>query len=274
MAEKDLYRLLGVSPGASPERIRSAYRKLVRRYHPDVYGGDPEVAHTNFRELTDAYETLRDPLRRREYDRKRAQELWGEGSSGPRPHGTRHEDLPHHRIRVPQYPSPYHAAGHPMHDRGPEAMQSVRRAWRKASSQSLSRHDFSRRTKLLLIFAPLSFMLLMAGLLTIPVTQPFAFALQPAYLCTGLTSHGVQFLRGDQVTFSWNAQATNYDPSSPLEVMISSSATNVLVLDRDGLNGSYAFVADGSTYHFQSCYWGNGTVGNLQFSGSYLGPII
>ena len=63
----DLYVVLGVQRGASPGEIKRAYRRLARRYHPDINPGDREAA-TRFREILDAYETLIDPDRRRRYD--------------------------------------------------------------------------------------------------------------------------------------------------------------------------------------------------------------
>lgn len=62
----DLYAILGVARDASPEEIRSAYRRLARELHPDV-NGDPE-AERRFKEITAAYETLSDPDRRARYD--------------------------------------------------------------------------------------------------------------------------------------------------------------------------------------------------------------
>ena len=59
------YVLLGVSPSADVDTIRSAFRVLVRRYHPDAgEGSSPQ----KFREIVEAYETLNDPARRRQYD--------------------------------------------------------------------------------------------------------------------------------------------------------------------------------------------------------------
>jgi curved DNA-binding protein CbpA len=60
------YIVLGVSSDADDRAIRRAFRSLVRRYHPDAgAGSSPE----KFRLLVDAYETLIDPVRRRDYDR-------------------------------------------------------------------------------------------------------------------------------------------------------------------------------------------------------------
>jgi curved DNA-binding protein CbpA len=62
----NLYTILGIAPDADEEAIRVAYRSLARRYHPDSGDGS---SSDKFRELTEAYETLSDPQRRRIYDR-------------------------------------------------------------------------------------------------------------------------------------------------------------------------------------------------------------
>jgi DnaJ domain len=66
-AYKDYYALLGVTPDATAAQIKSAYRKLAKQYHPDV-NNSPDAAE-KFREITEAYDTLTDPDRRRRYDR-------------------------------------------------------------------------------------------------------------------------------------------------------------------------------------------------------------
>jgi molecular chaperone DnaJ len=66
---RDYYHVLGVSPDASADEIKRAYRQLARRYHPDISGDDRAVA---FLEAAQAYETLADPRRRRSYDAERS----------------------------------------------------------------------------------------------------------------------------------------------------------------------------------------------------------
>ena len=67
MAET-LYEVLGLLPSATPGELRSAYRLLVRRYHPDVSEAPKEVAERQFIAVQEAYEVLRDPLKRVLYD--------------------------------------------------------------------------------------------------------------------------------------------------------------------------------------------------------------
>src|SRR3954452_8502278 len=66
VAFRDYYEILGVPRDASSEDIRRAYRKLARQYHPDV-NKDPG-AEDRFKEVSEAYEVLRDPERRAQYD--------------------------------------------------------------------------------------------------------------------------------------------------------------------------------------------------------------
>jgi molecular chaperone DnaJ len=63
----DFYILLGIERAASLGDIKRAYKRLARRYHPDINPGD-RLAATQFRQIAEAYETLSDPERRRRYD--------------------------------------------------------------------------------------------------------------------------------------------------------------------------------------------------------------
>lgn len=68
MAKRDYYEILGVPRTATIEEIKSAYRKLAMKYHPDRNPGDKE-AEEKFKEAAEAYEVLSDPEKRERYDR-------------------------------------------------------------------------------------------------------------------------------------------------------------------------------------------------------------
>ena len=68
MAKKDYYEVLGVPKTASPDEIKSAYRRLARQYHPDVAKENPKVAEGRFKEISEAYEVLANPETRTRYD--------------------------------------------------------------------------------------------------------------------------------------------------------------------------------------------------------------
>ncbi|MBN1947837.1 MAG: J domain-containing protein [Bradymonadales bacterium] len=67
MEDKDLYQILGVGRSASPEEIKKAYRKLARKYHPDVNPGDAQ-SEQRFKEISAAFDVLGDPEKRKKYD--------------------------------------------------------------------------------------------------------------------------------------------------------------------------------------------------------------
>src|SRR4051812_49133974 len=67
MAEKDLYELLGVPRTASADELKKAYRKLARKYHPDVNPGD-KSAEEKFKEVSAAFDILSDEKKRKLYD--------------------------------------------------------------------------------------------------------------------------------------------------------------------------------------------------------------
>jgi curved DNA-binding protein len=70
MQFKDYYDVLGVEPGAGEAEIKTAYRRLARKYHPDV--SKEAGAEEKFKAINEAYEALRDPQKRKAYDQLRA----------------------------------------------------------------------------------------------------------------------------------------------------------------------------------------------------------
>ena len=66
-AKRDLYEVLGISKTADEKTIKKAYRKLAKKYHPDMNPGD-KTAEQKFKEATDAYNILNDPEKRKLYD--------------------------------------------------------------------------------------------------------------------------------------------------------------------------------------------------------------
>lgn len=67
MAKKDLYEVLGLQKGADEKQIKSAFRKLAIKYHPDKNPGDKE-AEEKFKEINEAYQILSDPQKKAQYD--------------------------------------------------------------------------------------------------------------------------------------------------------------------------------------------------------------
>ena len=66
-AKQDLYATLGVEKKATPEELKKAYRKLARQYHPDR-NPDDKQAEARFKEVSQAYDVLSDPEKRKQYD--------------------------------------------------------------------------------------------------------------------------------------------------------------------------------------------------------------
>jgi DnaJ-class molecular chaperone len=92
---KDYYKVLGVPREASDDDIRKAFRKLARKYHPDV-ARDKSGAETKFKEINEAYEVLSDPEKRRKYDQLGPD--WEAGTAFRPPPGWTHRT---HRTASP-----------------------------------------------------------------------------------------------------------------------------------------------------------------------------
>jgi len=83
MAKRDYYEVLGVARGASKEDLKQAYRRLAKKYHPDLNKDDPKAAEERFKDLSEAYEVLVDDEKRALYDQYGheglEQRVWGGG---------------------------------------------------------------------------------------------------------------------------------------------------------------------------------------------------
>ena len=81
MTETDLYEILGVGRNATDEELKRAYRQKAREHHPDANHGE-EMTEDRFKEVSLAYEVLRDPERRAQYDRYGAAGVFGPAAGG------------------------------------------------------------------------------------------------------------------------------------------------------------------------------------------------
>ncbi|MBV8342914.1 MAG: DnaJ domain-containing protein, partial [Gammaproteobacteria bacterium] len=116
MEFRDYYQILGVERGATPEQIKTAYRRLARKFHPDV-SKEPN-AEARFKEMQEAYEVLRDPEKRAAYDQLGSE--WKSGQQFRPP---------------PDWGSGFEFSGRPRASGGARA--------RGGGEEELSREDFS-----------------------------------------------------------------------------------------------------------------------------------
>jgi len=86
---KDYYAVLGVSKSVDADEIKKAYRKLARKYHPDMNPGDRQ-AETQFKQVSEAYEVLSDPDKRRKYDQ--FGQYWKQADQPRSPYGGSNAD--------------------------------------------------------------------------------------------------------------------------------------------------------------------------------------
>lgn len=84
MDYKDYYQIMGIERNASPEELKRAYRKLARKYHPDV--SKEADAENKFKEVGEAYEVLKDPEKRKQYDQYG--EHWQQPQQNTQQHST------------------------------------------------------------------------------------------------------------------------------------------------------------------------------------------
>lgn len=87
VTKTDYYDVLGINKNADEKTIKKAYRKLAKKYHPDINPGDSN-AEAKFKEVTEAYEVLSDPEKKKLYDRFGHAAFDGTGNAQSGPYGN------------------------------------------------------------------------------------------------------------------------------------------------------------------------------------------
>ena len=90
---KDYYQILGIPENAEPDEIKKTYRRLAVEHHPDRNPNDPK-SENRFKEITEAYGVLMDPVKRKEYDQFRSGPFSG-SPKGPHFNYSQQEILQH-----------------------------------------------------------------------------------------------------------------------------------------------------------------------------------
>jgi hypothetical protein len=266
MTDPDPYQVLRIHRHATTDEIRSAYRRAVRRFHPDVYEGDPAVASTNMRVLNDAYDRLMDPARRRELD---------EATSERRPRTSR-PSAPVHRIRraasdgaVAGTARPTESSADSPDPRSRVAPWLLHEWEASAKEYRRPRPKLSRREKQLfcaLIAIPIALVLVA---LTVPMAHEFSFEIGGDYPSGYCTPQSMSFPAGASVSFSWSwGLSPGYGggfyvvgPSG--QVVVSSTSAG----------GTSTFTSSGGSYTFEApgCF----DVGSVvTVEGQYTGAAI
>lgn len=99
---KDYYTILGVTPDSDEEQIRSQYRKLAMRYHPDRNPDDPQ-AEERFKEIAEAYGVLTDPQKRSQYDAAKASGMGWQHNGGQGGFSYSQEEILRDLFRDPRF---------------------------------------------------------------------------------------------------------------------------------------------------------------------------
>lgn len=272
MPEKDLYKILGIPRTSSPSDIQTAFRRLLRQYHPDVYDGDPKVASANTRELTDAYDILSDPVRRQLYDEQLVLQSTPPPGA-PKPWVPPHSTSPTVIRATAVSPGGVAPAHGPAESSGPTRLPL---AWQRLPAwQDEERAANRRARRVLLVFIAGVVVLVVTGTL-VPVAHAVKFTVST--FDTGFTPDTCQttqiFPSGAQVQLAWQVHnLTALLPGTVPDVIIWDPSGDV-TLDQGGWSGSTSFaVPTGGDYYFGVTDCAIAVV-SIQFTGEFTAPFI